>query len=83
MCLNWLLIWGAVSTLGSQPAEGLFWSVLHPYLATNLKSGSPFVFLGIFLCVLAPVFLFQVVPKLGWEERGVFIGSPKSLSCAN
>lgn len=38
-----LLEWGLQKGVAGQ--QSLFWPVLHPYLATNLKSGSPFGFL--------------------------------------
>ena len=58
--------------------EGLFWPARHPYLATNLKPGSPFGFFTFWL-----LYFFQVVPKLRWEKRGVFNKLPKLLTFAN
>lgn len=68
-----------VSVLGGRPAgrgsSGPRFTPIWPQLKSQV--------LHSVFCVLTAVFLFQVVPKLGWEERGVFISSPKLLSFAN
>lgn len=71
-CRVWRQQW-AHSATGSR--EGLFWPALHPYLATNLKPGSPFGFFTFWL-----LYFFQVVPKLCWEKRGAFNKLPKRLT---